>query len=183
MGTGHTAAICCLVLVALATISDVAWRKIPNTLTLGGLLVGLVLHAATGFVAGGANGAVHGFGRALVGVAVCAIIPVLSFARRELGGGDVKLFAAIGALLGPVLGFDVQASAFLVLLVVVTPWRLARHGALRIALKNAGIVASNAFRAKDRKRACEPVKMAPVILGPSILAGVCLALVRHGFLR
>jgi prepilin peptidase CpaA len=183
MGIGHTAIIACLALVVVATVTDVVSRKIPNTLTLGGIVVGLGLHAATGFVDGGASGALHGFGRALVGIAVCGIIPVLSFARREMGGGDVKLFAAIGALCGPVLGFDVQACAFLVLMVVVTPWRLLRHGALRVGLRNAVTVASNLFRTKEHKQACVPLKMAPVIMGPSILAGVCLALVRHGFLR
>lgn len=183
MEAGRTAIYACVAVVLLATITDVASRKIPNVVTLGGLVVGLMLHSATGWVDGGAKGAGLGFARAMVGVAVCGIIPVMSYARREMGGGDVKLFAAIGALCGPVLGFDVQACAFLVLMVVVTPWRLVRHGALRVGLRNAGLVVTNWFRPKDQKLATEPVKMPPVIMAPSILMGFCLAAVRHGVLR
>lgn len=183
MDAGRIAIYACVALVLLATVSDVASRKIPNVLTLGGLVIGLLLHGTTGWVDGGARGAGTALVRALVGVAVCAIIPVMSYARREMGGGDVKLFAAIGALCGPVLGFDVQACAFLVLMIVVTPWRLVRHGALRVGLRNAGRVVSNTFRAKDQRLPVEPIKMPPVIMAPSILAGLCLAVVRHGVLR
>ncbi len=183
MEVGRTALYACLAIVLLATISDVASRKIPNLLTLGGIVVGLALHAAMGFSDGGGKGAVNGLLRALAGVAACGIIPVWSYARREMGGGDVKLFAAIGAFLGPVLGFDVEACAFLVLMIIVTPWRLFRHGALRVGLRNAGRTMGNWFRKKDEKVALEPVKMPPVIMGPSILAGFCLAAIRHGFLR
>lgn len=180
MEVGRTAVFACAALVLLATITDVASRKIPNVLTLGGILVGLALHGAVGWTDGGGKGLLYGLVRAVVGVAVCGVIPVFSYARGEMGGGDVKLFAALGALGGPVFGFDVQAFALMVLLLVVTPWRLFRHGLLRVGGRNAVRVIANWFRTKERRVACEPIKMPRVIMAPSILAGLCLAAVRHG---
>lgn len=80
-------------LLALATYTDLSSRKIPNWLTLGGVAAGLALHAvASGSFAGllgSAAGLAAGF---------CLMLP--PYALRAVGAGDVKLFAAIGALTG-----------------------------------------------------------------------------------
>lgn len=162
----------CLVLVAVAALTDAISRRIPNVLTLGGLVLGLVLHGALGWVDAGAAGVLRGVAFALSGVAVCALLPLIGFAKREMGGGDVKLFAAIGALAGPSVGMDAQVFTFLVVLLVLWPWRLARAGVFR-----------RTIAALLRKAAPPATKLAPVILGPSILVGLSIALVRHGALR
>src|SRR5262249_51552750 len=98
----------------------------------------------------------------------------------EMGGGDVKLFGAIGALSGPILGFDAEGSAFVVALAIVLPWRLWKARAFRSALRNCVVGIGNAFRSKDHRVAYAPIRtLPPVIMGPSILAGYCLMLVRH----
>jgi prepilin peptidase CpaA len=80
-------------LVLTAAVTDFRRRRIPNWLTLGGVLMGLLLHTATGGWAGlglATKGMLLGFG-------VYFILYVL----HAMGAGDVKLMAAIGAMVGP----------------------------------------------------------------------------------
>ena len=82
-----------LTIALAACVTDLRSRRIPNLLTFGAAVAGIVFHA---LVPGGesATGAALGW---LVGVAVF-LIP---FALGGLGGGDVKLLGALGAWLGP----------------------------------------------------------------------------------
>jgi len=72
------------ILVGIAAICDLRARRVPNWL--------VAIIAITGLVAGGSPLGI------LVGMAM--LLP--AFAARWLGGGDVKLLAAMGAWLGPV---------------------------------------------------------------------------------
>jgi prepilin peptidase CpaA len=75
----------------IAACTDLAWRRVPNALTLPLMAVAPVVAAFEGWHA------------ALVAVAiVVAALVGGSFihATGVLGGGDVKLFAGIGALAG-----------------------------------------------------------------------------------
>jgi len=168
----HAAVVTCLAVVGIAALCDLATRRIPNVLTVGGLLIGLALHATvSGF---------KGFLFALVGAAVCAVIPIIGFARGEMGGGDVKLFAAIGALVGPSLGIDAQAFTFVVVLLVLWPYRLLRAGILRRSLVDAYSRIRAIVTRSPRPASAGPVAVAPVVLGPAILLGLALAIARHG---
>ena len=182
MDVFRTAVWVCIALAIAASAWDFATRRIPNILTVGGVFIGIALHGAVGFVDLGWSGLARGVGLALVGLGACSAFPLFSFLRGEMGGGDVKLFAAIGALCGPSLGFDVQACTFLVTLAIVLPWRLARHGAFGATLRNARTVVTNAFAKREARRPYHRVTLPPVIMAPSILAGLCLALVRRGVL-
>lgn len=79
-----------------AAVCDLRMRRIPNLLTFGAAATGLVYHLISG---GG-----EAFGDSAAGWLVGALVFVVPFALRGLGGGDVKLLAALGAWLGP---FDV----------------------------------------------------------------------------
>jgi prepilin peptidase CpaA len=174
----------CLVVVVVAVVSDVATRRMPNLVTLGGLAVGIAIHAATGLVSGGLFGALRGAGVALLGAVACGLVPFFAWKKGEMGGGDVKLFAAIGALVGPMMGFDVEARAFALSLVVLFPYRLIRHGALGVALRNVGIGLANLFRARAaRVPYLGGPKLPPVILGPAIGVAFAITLLQYGVLR
>jgi len=83
---------CALLAASLAAAIDVWSRRIPNWLTFGTLLVGI-----------GLNVALHGFSglvSALAGIVLGAAMLLPFYAMRAIGAGDVKLLAALGALLG-----------------------------------------------------------------------------------
>ena len=78
--------------MSLALGWDVRTRRIPNRLTLAGLVLGLLLRTPLGLEA------------VLLGVAgaVLALLVALPlFALGGIGGGDAKLLMAAGAFLGP----------------------------------------------------------------------------------
>ncbi|WP_394822989.1 prepilin peptidase [Pendulispora albinea] len=180
MDVGSTAIWICLAIASAAAIWDFISRKIPNFLTLGGVVLGLVLHAAVGYVDNGIAGSIRGLGASLAGIAVCSIIPVVSYARNEMGGGDVKLLAAIGALCGPVFGFFAEGFAFAILFAVVLPWRIIWSGAFHDRLGNFFTWLGNVFRRREDRLPYQKVrKMPPVVLGPAILAGLAVAIVHN----
>lgn len=78
---------------AVACVTDIRMRRIPNVVTLGGAGIGIVSRVWTlGLVEGGwgATGWLTG---------LLLLVPL--FLLRGMGGGDVKLLAAFGAWLGP----------------------------------------------------------------------------------
>lgn len=179
-----TAVWTCLFVVLVSVATDVATHRIPNLVTLGGLVVGVAVHGAAGLVDGGILGGLRGVGFALLGAVGCALIPFFAWKKGELGGGDVKLFAAIGALVGPTMGFDVEARTFAFSFLVLFPYRLIRHGAFRVAIQNVRIGVSNLLRpAAARAAYASGPKLPPVILGPAIGVAFLLTMFQHGALR
>ena len=76
-----------------AAIYDVRYRRIPNWLTVWGVFLGFLMNGLIGPPEGGILFAVQGF---LAGSGVYLVLYVL----RAMGAGDVKLMAAVGALVG-----------------------------------------------------------------------------------
>lgn len=80
-----------LLLGLCAAVEDLVRRRISNWLVLSGLLLGLALHA----------GSLRSFALSLAGAAAGFLILLPIHLLGGMGGGDVKLMAAFGALLGP----------------------------------------------------------------------------------
>lgn len=106
-----------LAALAVASMIDLSERRIPNVLTYSGVAVGLLIAVPGGVTA---------VGFALLGVLISAGAFGLFWAvsRGQLGLGDVKLAAFVGAVLGAkavplflVAGTGLGALAALVLLV------------------------------------------------------------------
>jgi prepilin peptidase CpaA len=82
-----------LAVLAVACWTDLTTRRIPNRVTVAGMLLGVALHAVHGL--GGLTGS-------LLGVATALLLSVPFFAAGVIGGGDAKLLMAVGAFFGPV---------------------------------------------------------------------------------
>lgn len=80
-----------VVLVLVAAWIDLRSRRIPNLLTVLGLLLALALRAAMGWEA-------LFSGVMAMGIVVLFALPI--FALGGLGGGDVKLLGMVGGFLG-----------------------------------------------------------------------------------
>lgn len=83
-----------LVLVVSAAIIDLAIRKIPNLLLLGGWCAAFVIHFYSPVPA-------TAIGQALGGAAIGFALFLPLYAVRGMAAGDVKLMATVGLFLGP----------------------------------------------------------------------------------
>ena len=81
-----------LAVLLLAAGADLRDRRIPNALTLSGMIAGPVLWAVLGDPMMGLD--------ALAGAVVALVGGMFFFALGALGGGDAKLLAVVGAFLG-----------------------------------------------------------------------------------
>lgn len=90
-----------VVLIALAVLStawDIKTYRIPNWLTFGGMTAGLVL--------GGIANGLQGVQSSLTGLLAGGLILLPFFLLGGMGGGDVKLAAAFGAIGGAYFVFN-----------------------------------------------------------------------------
>ena len=112
-------------LAIIITYYDVRYRRIPNAFVLATLISGLIVNTAYG-----------GWRGALMSLGGCAIAFMLMFILHvfgAMGAGDVKLFAAIGSVVGAHLVVPTFLTIVLVggLLAVVT---MVRGGMVRETL-------------------------------------------------
>ena len=107
-------------LAALIIYYDVRYRRIPNAFVIGTLIVGLSLSIAFA----GFNGALNSVG----GCVLAFILMFMLHVFGAMGAGDVKLFAAIGSLMGAQLVFPTF------LIVVLTGGLLALFSIVRSGL-------------------------------------------------
>jgi len=137
-----------LVLVVSAAVIDLAIRKIPNRLLLGGWCAALVLHC---YAAAPATAIGQALGGAAVGFAM--FLPL--YALRGMAAGDVKLMATVGLFLGPsetfhacILAWCAGGLMALAVLLATGRWRIAytnmRNLLLPLLLRMAPITPDDA---------------------------------------
>lgn len=93
----------CIVVLLVATCYDLRFRRIPNSLTYGLTAAGLGLAVPLGTVRASVLGLLVGF---------AAMIAF--WFKGAVGGGDVKLVAGVGALVGLPLVVHVLVSTILI---------------------------------------------------------------------
>jgi prepilin peptidase CpaA len=79
-------------LTVIVIYYDVRYRRIPNVLVLTALLCGLAVNSF--------YGGLHGTAASMLGFAIAFIPMLLIHIFGAMGAGDVKLFGAVGAILG-----------------------------------------------------------------------------------
>jgi prepilin peptidase CpaA len=123
-----------LALLVWAAIEDHRVRKIRNWLTLSMALGGLVQPFC--------GGAGISFGMSVLGLLTGFGLLFLLFAIGAVGGGDVKLLAAIGAWVGPWGVLQIFLAEAVVGAGIVL-YQAARQGRLTLLTRNSAVVAIN----------------------------------------
>ncbi len=90
--TVTTTELCAIAIAATACVFDVRTARIPNVLTFGAAILGVLFHTAS------PHG--HGLTAAMLGFGTGLLVFFPIFALGAMGAGDVKLMAALGAWLG-----------------------------------------------------------------------------------
>jgi prepilin peptidase CpaA len=149
-------------------MSDLATRRIPNVLTLSGMGAGLVL--------GGAMYGPAGFAASSGGMFLAIALLIVPFALGGIGGGDVKMMAAVGSLTGP-RALLASLLAGMVLGGLVAVGVLWRRGRLAEKLHAVGAMMRSALltRSLDPLRAPAPSE-STVTLPYSVPLGLGTAL-------
>lgn len=124
-------------LVLTAAVYDFRFRRIPNWVSVLGLMAGLGLNLGLGGWTG-LRMAAGGFGLAFG-------IYLLLYLVRAMGAGDVKLMGAAGSLVGAGEWLKLFVAAALVGGVLAAVMMLAR-GRLRRTLWNIGFILSELMR-------------------------------------
>lgn len=164
-------------LLILAAGVDIRQRRIPNWLTLsiamGGVLQSFLSHHTVTPA------------QSLGGLGVGFVLPLILFALNAIGGGDVKLLAAVGAWIGPVnilLVFILKDLIGLALVLI----QASCQGRVRALLRNSAVVLLNLVHIRDvgletvqqTGLSCRSVDK-PLPMAVPILAAVLLLLCVH----
>jgi prepilin peptidase CpaA len=159
----------------VGAVYDLRTGEIPNWITLAPLAGAIVAHFVWGLRAAGVMGAFQAAGFSISGALVCGIVPFVlrKASPQAMGGGDVKLLLAIGALCRTVLGIEAEFWSFIVAAVFAPAW-LAWHGKLLQTLGNTFYLAANPFLPKAKRRALSHDEMTPLRFGPAIFVGTAL---------
>ena len=171
--------IAAVIVAGAAAWTDAMTGHIPNWLTFGALLGALGWHFAVGLSSAHSwRGGLEGLGGALVGTLLCAAVPALMYWKGAIGGGDIKLFAALGALCLPMVGMEMETYAFIAA-ALIAPAKLAYQGVLFQTLKRSFAIVANPFRKVENRRELPPEMMTWFRLGPAIFVGAGATLLTH----
>ena len=137
----------------VATIEDLAKREIPNWIPVTASIGGL---AAAGYMAGW-----RGIGSSLLGLVLGFAAFLLFYVLGGMGGGDIKLMAGLGAILGS--GRILEAAL----------WTAGVGGVMAAVVVAAGLL--RPARGNEPKHKKQYIPYAP-----AIAAGAWIALVPKG---
>ncbi len=129
-----------LVLLALASVTDIRRHWISNWNTYPGMLLGLIINCL-GF--GWLGHGWEGLQTSLVGFLACGGLMLVAFVFFDMGGGDVKLMAMVGAFLGLESGIEVVLWTFslgFVLGMAVIIWQVGVAKLLGAAFEHLRLV-------------------------------------------
>mgnify|MGYP001618612898 CR=1 FL=1 len=155
-----------------AAITDARGGLIPNWLTLPSLLLAPLVQ----FSVAGPGACAH----SLLGAVCCGLVPLLLFGLRAMGGGDVKLFAAIGAVAGAGLGLEIQITSY-AMIALYALCTLAHRGQMLATLGRSLALLLAPFRPKAKRALPPPEAMLSLRLGPAIFAATVSVLLAGTF--
>lgn len=146
-----------VMLVIAAAVIDVQSYRIPNWLTVGGMLLGLAWNTAV------APAPFTGFLWALGGLAVGLVALLPFYALRVMGAGDVKLMAMVGAFLGLPAILLAILFTFVAGGIVAVTFALSQKSARRLAGNVGEITRNVAFGLMSGVRPALPLAATPSV--------------------
>lgn len=164
-----------VVLLLVAAGTDIARHQIYNWNTYSGILLGLLLNAL-GF--GVLGGSWEGLVASLQGFLACGAIMLAAFVFFEMGGGDVKLIAMIGAFLGVDRGIESLLWTFSIGFVCGVSMLIWQQGALKLlgkAIQHLRVVLSARSWVPLTPSERKPLQRG-LFLAPSAFAAVIIVL-------
>lgn len=166
------ASIAALALAALAAIADRRTGEIANWITLPPAAISPLLYA---FFFGSHHGLLS-----VASLFLCSFVPYGLFRQGVMGGGDVKLFAALGAVTGFDIsaGIEIQLAAFIVAMVIAFG-ALAWRGTLLRTLCNAVRLSFRRLRSSSPPPFTDLELLTPIRMGGSILVGTALVVLPY----
>jgi prepilin peptidase CpaA len=155
----------------VAAIYDARTGHIPNWITLPPLVLAPLVWLAYGGLWKSDRGSLAG---SLGSMLLCAAVPWLLFRMKAIGAGDVKLFAAIGALTLADLGIQALFYSFCAGSLFALA-RLAWEGKLLRTLGNTLFLAVNPLLPKKYRRPIAHELMTKMRFAVAIFVGTLVA--------
>lgn len=176
----HVVFMIAAVVAAVAAGLDLKTGEIPNWLTYPAMIVAPFVHIARVSVGtkGVSDDAIMEGAFSLGGAVVCSLVPLVLYRRGAIGGGDIKLLAAVGALLQTSMGVEAQMYTFFAA-TLVAPAKLAYEGKLMTTLKNTFALGANVFLPKAKQKSVDEAVFSWFRLGPAVLFGVLFTAYMH----
>jgi prepilin peptidase CpaA len=179
-----------LIVLAVATFTDLRYRRIPNWLVLPFLLAGIVVSPwRTDWCGISQDFSWHGLGQfrwygigqSFAGLGFGLLIFGFLFWLGGMGGGDVKLFAALGVWLGPVQMFWALFLTSLVGGIMVLSW-IAYRTVFRKLLLVAGDLVFGAKRngmGREQEASLADLLKRKMPYAPAIAVGTLMSFFAH----
>jgi len=171
----------CVVITLVAAITDARTGHIPNWLTLPPLVVGPLAWTHHG----GLWNIDGSLVLSVLSALVCSLVPWILFRKAAIGAGDVKLFAAVGALGLLSLGIEAQFYSFCAGSLFAMA-RLAWEGRLFRTLGNTVFLALDPVLPRKWRRPMTRELMTKMRFGAAIFVGTFVAALAnnrlHGWL-
>ena len=159
-----------VLIVATAAILDLKTGKIPNALTLPAMVAGPVFW----FFAMGPYGAVE----SVAGIFLCGLPPFMAYRAGGMPGGDLKLFAAVGGIVGPVTGIEIEFFAMLAAGLFGVALLIYR-GKFRETFGAAYLRVRNKMLPKRLEKEVPEIERTSIRVGPFVLVGALAAVLQH----
>lgn len=173
-------------LIVVAAVCDIYWLKIPNWLTYPGVLWGIAINLLGLFVTEETRRSLGAVGllESVIGLVVPFVFMLILFSATGGGAGDVKLTAALGALLGLNVVIDAILISFAMagaIAVVKAIWVMGVWGFFEYVFRILGSYVLPLWISRPSKESSDMLRK-PMPLAPSFAVGTIIAMLDSGAL-